>query len=148
VADGARLDTATAGVQRLSVTATDLVGNERTVDREYVVVGTLPKARLTPRGVRRVLTSGLKVDLRAAFPTRMRVTGTLRPARGGPVVAVRAVTIDVPAGRTRAVVLRVSPAGASALRAAGAGALVATLRVRQQAGALTRTDTVRLPASA
>ena len=144
VADGARLPTATPGVRSLTVVATDLAGNQATVARDYVVVGTLPRVRLTPRRVRGVLTYGLKVDLRTAFPTHMRLTGTLSRGPHGPVVNLRTVHVDVAAGRTRSVTLRVGPAGARRLRAAGAGTMLATVRVRQQAGTLTRTDTFRL----
>ena len=56
----------------------------------------------------------------------------------------RTVQVEVAAGRTRSVTLRVGPAGARRLRAAGAGTMLATVRVRQQAGTLTRTDTFRL----
>ena len=143
VADGARLPTATPGVRSLTVVATDLAGNRRSVARAYVVVGTLPRVRLTPRRVRGVLTSGVKVDLRPAFRTRLRVTGTLSRGAHGPVGNLGAVQVEVGAGRTRSVTLRVVPAGARRLRAAGAGSMLATVRVRQQAGSLTRTDTFR-----
>jgi hypothetical protein len=148
VADGARLPTGTAGVRSLSVVATDLAGNRATVARSYVVVGTLPRVSLTPRRVNGVLTYGLEVDLRTPISTRMRLSGTFARGTNGPVVNLGAVQVDVAANRTRSVTLRVSRAGAQRLRAAGAGSMRATVRVRQQAGALTRTDTFQFVVTA